>query len=86
MYPATAFDAEFFWSSGIMGEPLFAMSDPKYRNDLVIRLTVMLGSIVDLPFSVVTDTVLLPFDWKAAGAANQTNGEPASRENRRQPP
>ena len=58
-----------------MGEPLFAMSDPKYRNDPVIRLTVMLGSIVDLPFSVVTDTVLLPFDWKAAGAANQTNGE-----------
>jgi hypothetical protein len=28
VFPATAFDAQFFWEAGVKGEPLIAMVDP----------------------------------------------------------
>ena len=62
VFPATAFDGQFFWRSGIQGEPLFATVDPKERLNPVARFACGVGSIIDLPFSIVFDTILLPFD------------------------
>ena len=62
VFPATAFDGEIFWCSGVQGEPLFGMLDPKAHIDPVSRLGCGVGSINDLPFSIVFDTILLPSD------------------------
>jgi uncharacterized protein YceK len=62
VFPATAFDGQFFWQSGIKGEPLFVTVDPKERLNPVARFACGVGSIIDLPFSIVFDTLLLPFD------------------------
>src|SRR6185436_19644503 len=62
VYPATAFDARFFWESGVKGEPLFATTDPNDRNSPMARLAFGTGAIIDLPFSVVFDTLLIPVD------------------------
>jgi uncharacterized protein YceK len=62
VFPATTFDAQFFWESGVKGEPLFATNDPKVKNGPLARLAYGLGGIIDLPFSIVFDTILLPFD------------------------
>jgi uncharacterized protein YceK len=62
VFPATAFDGQLFWRSGVRGEPLFATADPKERLNPVARFACGVGCIFDLPFSVVFDTILLPFD------------------------
>ena len=61
-FPATAFDGQFFWHSGVHGEPLLAPADPKVRLNPVARFACGVGGIIDLPFSIVFDTILLPFD------------------------
>ena len=62
VFPATAFDGQFFWHSAIKGEPLFATVDPNERLNPVARFAYGVGSIIDLPFSIVFDTILLPVD------------------------
>ena len=62
VFPATTFDAEFFWNAGVKGEPLFATVDPKQKNNPVARLAYGVGGILDFPFSIVFDTILLPVD------------------------
>jgi uncharacterized protein YceK len=62
VFPATAFDAEFFWKAGVKGEPLFATADPKQKNHPVARIAYGIGGMVDLPISLVFDTLLLPVD------------------------
>lgn len=68
VYPASALDVSFFVDGAIKGEPAFTMADPEVRAGVVSRLFFGLGSIVDLPISIVIDTVLLPFDlWSLRG-------------------
>lgn len=62
VYPATVLDAKFFWDAGLKGEPLFVSADPKARNGPVKRVAYGVGAIVDAPFSVAFDTLLLPVD------------------------
>ena len=38
VFPATAFDGQFFFKAGVKGDPLFAMVDPKEKNTPVARL------------------------------------------------
>ena len=63
VYPATAFDAQFIWEAGIRGEPLIvAMNNPEKKNAFPIRIIYTLGGIIDLPTSLIIDTVFLPLD------------------------
>ena len=62
VFPATTFDAQFFWDSGIKGRPLFATADPDDRNGLATRFAYGVGAVVDLPLSIAFDTILLPVD------------------------
>jgi uncharacterized protein YceK len=62
VFPATKFDAEFFWRAGIKGEPLLAPADPDNKNSPGARLAYGTGAIIDAPFSVVSDVILLPSD------------------------
>lgn len=62
IFPATALDAHFFWNAGIKGESLLASVDPNEKNSPLARLAYAAGSIIDLPFSIALDTVLLPID------------------------
>ena len=68
VFPATAFDGEFVFEAGLKGEPLFAPADPKARNSPPARVAFCVGAIIDLPFSVVFDTILLPADLFRARA------------------
>jgi uncharacterized protein YceK len=80
VFPATTFDARFFWESGVKGEPLFASADPKVRNGPVTRLAYVTGAIVDLPISIALDTILLPVDlfWPGNTAPNSSVSEPVN--------
>ena len=88
VFPATAFDAQFFWEVGVKGEPLFVMADSNYRNGPVARLAYSVGAIIDLPFSIAFDTILLPIDLIHSGASAEnrdTKGEPDGPANGSQP-
>ncbi len=88
VFPATAFDGQFFWNSGVKGEPLFATGDPKAKNGAVARVAYGFGAIIDLPFSIVFDTILLPIDLTRSGTPAEdrgTKGEPNGTANRSQP-
>jgi uncharacterized protein YceK len=61
-FPATTVDAEFLWDCGVKGKPLFGTLDREKRSDAGTRVARSIGAIVDLPFSIATDTILLPFD------------------------
>src|SRR5262245_24024978 len=61
-FPATAFDAQCFWNAGVKGEPLFATVDPTQKNNPVARVAYAVGGVIDLPFSILFDTILLPVD------------------------
>jgi uncharacterized protein YceK len=79
VYPATAFDGQFLWNAGIKGEPLFARHDPRDRNGPVTRIACGVGAVVDLPFSIVFDTLLLPLDLtrsRTAAEDNEAEDEP----------
>lgn len=85
VFPATKFDAEAFWAAGVKGEPPFTMADPNLKNSPVARLAYGAGAIVDCPFSVVTDVILLPSDLARIGRSKKekkTNGEEAVAPNR----
>src|SRR5436190_676186 len=62
VFPATTFDAGFFWDAAVKGEPLFARLNSDQKNGPVARLAYGVGSIIDLPFSIAFDTLLLPLD------------------------
>lgn len=62
VYPATVFDAQCFWKLGIKGEPPLAMPDSATRSRPLTRAALGVGSVIDLPFSIVSDTVMLPVD------------------------
>ena len=72
VYPATILDAQFFWDSGVRGKPLFATADPAVRNGPVARLGYCIGAIVDTPFSILFDTVLLPVDLIRSGTPDDS--------------
>ena len=73
VYPATAFDAQFIWEAGIKGEPLIvAMKNPEKKNGIPIRIIYTVGGIIDLPISLIIDTVLLPFDVAGISDQNKT--------------
>ena len=79
VFPATACDGQFFWHAGVKGEPLFAMADPNARINPVGRFVYGLGSIIDLPFSILFDTILLPLDLSRLGRDDtDTQPEPDS--------
>ncbi|MDX1680920.1 MAG: YceK/YidQ family lipoprotein [Akkermansiaceae bacterium] len=65
LYPATRFNAEAIVETGMKGEPLFVMEDPDYREPTSTRVLTTVVSLIDLPFSLVTDTLFLPWDWKS---------------------
>ena len=88
VFPATAFDAQFLWQNGVKGEPLFATVDPKERGSPAARSAYVVGAILDLPFSVAFDTILLPVDLtrsRAPGKSGDAKGEPKGPANRSQP-
>ena len=62
IFPATTLDAWFFWDAGVKGAPLFATFDPHQKNGPVTRLAYGVGAIIDSPFSIVFDTLLVPVD------------------------
>src|ERR1041385_5941497 len=79
VFPATTFDAKFFWNSGVKGEPLFATVEPNDRTGPARRLAYGAGGIIDLPFSLVFDIVLLPFDLsrqKTSSEDDDTKNKP----------
>ena len=64
LYPATRFNGEAIVGTGFKGEPLFESADPNYREPTSTRVLTGVGSLIDLPFSIVTDTLFLPMDIK----------------------
>ena len=72
MYPATAFDAQFFWHAGVKGEPLFATLDPHQRSNPLARVAYGAGAIIDLPLSLLFDTRFLPVDLLRLGTPGET--------------
>ena len=86
VFPATAFDARFFWDNGVKGEPLFAMADTNYRNGPPARLAYSLGAIVDFPLSLAFDTFLLPMDLtRSRKPAEDKESKPHGSSDRGQP-
>ena len=77
-YPATALDGELLWRSGVKGEPLFATTTPNERINPLARLASGAGCIMDLPFSIVFDTVMLPVDL-SRGRRNDPDGKQPDR-------
>lgn len=47
---------------GVKGEPPLTMADPNLKNSSVERLAYGAGAVIDCPFSVVTDVIMLPSD------------------------
>ena len=66
IFPATVFDAQFFWDAGVQGKPLLATADRGARNSPLARCACTIGAIMDMPFSRAFDTVLLPVDLSRA--------------------
>ncbi len=60
VFPATKIDACFFWDVGIKGDPF--LKHPSVKSSPCQRLRDGVGAIMDFPFSVVTDSILLPSD------------------------
>ena len=69
VYPATRLDAYFFWTVVVRNEPI----DDGWvsRPDIVGRMAYGGMTIIDLPFSIVSDTILLPADLFRADTAKQ---------------
>jgi len=78
VYPATRFDAEFMWESGVKGEPLLAIPNPNVKNGPVTRLAYIIGGILDLPVSLLSDTIMIPFDLLAVPDKQNRTGEQVS--------
>lgn len=76
IYPATIIDSGLIWEGGIKGEPVFAIApgDPPFSRTGFIRSSlIILGGLIDLPFSLTTDTLFLPFDlFKLADQGAET--------------
>lgn len=71
VYPATTFDAQCLWECGIKGEHPLAMADSGAKSPPVVRTALGVGSLIDLPFSLVSDTVLLPVDLYRLGSQSE---------------
>ena len=74
-FPAATADVQFFWESGVKGDPILQMVDPNYRSDPRVRLMCCIGALVDFPFSIAFDVVLLPLDLSRM-ASQQKNRSP----------
>lgn len=61
-YPATTFNAGLVWEASIKGNLPIAMAEDEEKAPIVSRLMFLVGGVVDLPFSVAFDTLLLPWD------------------------
>jgi len=79
-FPATAFDGEVFCESVIKGVPLgMVQADPNASNGPVARFACAVGVVIDLPFSIVSDTLLLPVDLnrsRTPATKSDAKGEP----------
>ena len=69
VYPATAFDGEFVWETSVKGRPLAPtcllhrlLKQDCPKNGPIGRLAALAAGIIDLPFSLVSDTLVLPKD------------------------
>lgn len=75
IYGATRFDAAALWEAGMRGQPMFTTANPADRMQPLLRIAVSVGSLLDLPFSLASDAVFLPFDllvgekeeWRSPG-------------------
>ena len=79
VFPATKFDAEAFWAAGVKGEPPITMADPNLRIGPGERLAYGAGSIIDMPFSVVSDVILLPPDLIRIGSTKEKEKSEANK-------
>lgn len=61
VYPATEFDLVAIGKGGVKGDPPFAAA-PGERSSVPARIIITLGGLIDLPYSLVFDTLFLPFD------------------------
>ena len=62
VYPATVSDANFFWDCSIKGDPPFKLADSKVKTQPFFRAGYGVAAVIDLPFSIVSDTIMLPVD------------------------
>jgi hypothetical protein len=51
-----------FWEMGVKGEPPFVRVDRDAKSSPFARFAYSLGAIIDTPFSITFDTILLPVD------------------------
>jgi len=88
-YEATRGDLAFLWEAGVKGEPLFYgipanQSVQDYqppKTGFLSRLTISMGCLIDLPFSIISDTLFLPFDLFLPKKTSQGDEEVAAPEN-----
>lgn len=83
VFPATVFDAQMFWEAGVKGEPLFVMAERDAKSSPFVRVACSLGAIIDAPFSIAFDTLLLPVDLTRAKRGvdeREINGEKGAAE------
>lgn len=85
VFGATRMDLGMLWENGVRGDPVFQMapawdsqtgvSSPK--ADPLTRAIVAFGCLFDLPFSLVSDTLFLPFDllWPEQTEPAKMQGE-----------
>jgi len=73
IYPATVFDAGFIWDAGIKGNPLIGREDLEDKIDPLTRVVFVAGGFIDLPFSLLFDTVFLPHDLSRPSASDESN-------------
>jgi uncharacterized protein YceK len=62
VYPATAFDAQFFWGCSVRGRHPIDTPDSTTQIHPMTRVAFGVGSTIDFPFSIVTDTIFFPAD------------------------
>ncbi|MDA7887202.1 YceK/YidQ family lipoprotein [bacterium] len=67
-YPASKGDLEIIHSVGLKGEPLITswgnedLEKPRSIWTIPHRILWITGGLIDLPISITTDTIFLPFD------------------------
>lgn len=59
VYPATVVDAEGIWDCGVKGQHPMVIENPKARMNPFARTAFGLAFLIDMPFSIISDTVML---------------------------
>ena len=62
LYPATRTDGTLIWAGVTTGNCFFKQKGERWLYDAMGYTVIPLCFAVDIPFSIVTDTVMLPFD------------------------